>query len=155
MISLGRDRRHAFWQTFWHVVDTGGIVCQLVFYPYFVAAGMLMMFTGAPSTVFRALGPHTETVWVLTLVTAPLAVLVGSKVPNRFLGISIELGANVTLMGSLMCYAVAITQAAWLDNGAFSPWLALGAAEMVLFICLRDARRLMRSEKRARRENIE
>lgn len=140
---------------FWHLIDTGGVVCQLVFYPLFFMAGMLMLVTGAPTSVFDALGSHSvELAWILAIVLTPVIVLIGANIENRFFGVAIELGANVTLMGALLGYSVAITQAVWLDKGAFSPWLALGAAVMVLFICLRDVRRLVRSEKRARRESM-
>jgi len=139
---------------FWHIIDTGGLVCQLVFYPLFLASGLLMLLTGAPTSVFDALGSNAvEAAWIFGLILPPVLVLIGANIRNRFFGIAVELGANVTLMGALIGYSLAITQSVWLDKGAFSPWLALGAAEMVFFICLRDARRLIRSEKRARRES--
>lgn len=138
---------------FWHAVDTGGVLCQLVFYPIFVGAGLLMAITGAPTTVYRALGSEVETLWIATIIVSPFVVLLGSQIPNRFSGISLELGANVTLAGTLWCYAVAVMQSAWLDKGAFSPWLAVGIANLVLLICVRDFRRLLRAERRARNEN--
>lgn len=127
---------------FWHTVDTGGVLCQIVFYPLFVAGGMLMLFTGAPTTVYQVLGPVSEAIWVATIATAPVVCLVGSLLPFKYLSIVIQLGANVTLTAALMSYATAITQSAWLDKGAFSPWLALGIAILTVLISLRDARKL-------------
>ena len=137
---------------FWHTVDTGGVLCQIVFYPLFVAGGLLMLFTGAPTTVYQVLGPVAEAVWVATIATAPIVCLVGALLPSgvrdqyrdtaQYVSIVIQLGANVTLTAALMSYATAITQSAWLDKGAFSPWLALGIAILTVLITLRDARKL-------------
>ena len=150
-MKVDDEVRSSLIRVFWHVIDTGGLVCQIVFYPYFVMAGILMISTGPPTTVNDALGPLIEQVWIWTLILSPLVVLLGARLCNRFIGVSIEVGANITLMCSLLCYAIAITQAAWLDKGAFSPWLALGVAEMVFLICVRDYRRLIRADRKLKR----
>lgn len=136
---------------FWAVLDSESVrLFQGVMYFYFTLAGIYLLLSPGPrSEVLEQMGPLAHQVWSVLMLAAPLVVLVGHFLPNRWSGLVIEISGDACILLLLVTFAVATIQSSW-GKGVFSLWTTLGLATCVALIILRNARQLVQIEQIAK-----
>lgn len=136
---------------FWAVLDSESVrPFQAVVYFYFGLGGIYLLVAPGPrSAVLDQMGPLAHQAWSVLMLVAPLVVLIGHWLPNRWSGLIIELSGDVCILLLLLTFAVAMVQSSW-GKGVFTLWTTLALATCVVMIILRNARQLRQIERIAK-----
>ena len=124
---------------------------QAVMYTCYLFAGIYMASFGrAPSTIQQAMGAHAHYAWIGLMIACPLLVLLGTRVPNKWSGLWLQLGGNVGVVTCLATYVAAVLQSPWWGTGVFAVWGYVGLTVCTAAIILRDGRRIHQTRVLAR-----
>lgn len=140
------------WRQFWKIVDTGGILCQLLFYPAMFASAVSMLINETtPTAVHNEMGGSAGVSWIITLLVSPVVCLAGfiySRL-NHYVGIGLQCAANAALTCAATAYVIVLAPRIWNNVASFAVWIAFALTMMLLCITLRDVRKLVGFEQRA------
>lgn len=140
----------------WHLIETGGVLCQIVLYPSFVIAGIYMLLAQTPQTVQKELGSSIHIIWAVMLIACPVIALCGVLLQRdddlRYAGAVLMFGSSFGVTGALATYVAATLQSPWLGRGVFAVWVFIGLTVLHALITARDAHRLHRVEVKAKEE---
>lgn len=140
------------WVRFWIIVDSGGVLCQLLFYPaMFVSAISMLINNGTPTIVHNEMGSAAGVSWIITLLVSPAVCLGGfiySRV-NHYVGIGLQCAANSALTFAAIAYVIVLAPWVWNNVASFAVWIAVALTILLLCVTLRDGRKLVGFEQRA------
>ncbi len=136
---------------FWRILDSETVrLYQVLMYTTFAVGGIyLTVAPGPESAVLSEMGTRVHEVWALLLIIAPIVVLIGTRLRNRWSGLILESAGDLCIFLLLATYVVAVIQTSW-GRGVFSLPTHIGLTVSVLLLVVRDVRRLIQIEHLAK-----
>ncbi|WFN94183.1 hypothetical protein [Gordonia sihwensis] len=110
-------------------------------------AGWSMLVGHVPSAVLDTMGTSWHHIWLVLLLVGPPLSVVGTRLPNRWLGLWVRVAGNTSVYGALIALITAVSIA----NGAltWTAWTGIGLSACTLLLIVVDLFTLHRAAKEA------